>query len=175
MKKLLLIIIVFALNICALKAQDAVMAKTEDSRILKQIPADMVKNPVYLKGNLATWVNKANEFVVYAETSEKKYLYVLQMEKPRNIRPATGKFTSLTFIGDAMVLNDGKDNYYFGIVPVATNTVLESAHMVEKDFINIVQGYGLSRHSALADSKVYSLEKLKGATSVLKYLEQNRK
>lgn len=152
-------------------AQQAVEARTTDSRILKQLPAELIKNPIYLKGDLASWVNASNEFIVYAETKEKKYIFILQMDRPRGIKPATGKFTELTFLDNSMVLSDGKAMYYFSIQPLKEDKAAQIAHLTGKDFINMVEGYGLSHHVAPASDKKYSLDKLKGAKSVFHYLE----
>lgn len=172
MKRLLLLLIVLTCSANSANAQKATEGRPEDSRMLKQLSNEVVREPVYLKGNLATWVNSNNEFVAYAETPEKKYLFVLQMEDARAVK---GKFVSLTFIGDAMVLNDGKSDLYFGIVPVTDNKVLEQAHMTEKDFSGVIIGKGITRHAVSANDKHYSLEKFKGEKSVYDYLNQKKK
>ena len=176
MKPLILkaLYLLVAITVQTAYAQKAVEAPVQDSRILKQLPDGLVKNPVYLKGNLAAWVNDNNEFVVYAETKEKKYLFVLQMESTRKVKPATGKFTELTFLGDSMILNDGKSNYYFGIGKLKDDKAAQLAHLTEKDFTNFVEGYGLSRHQVPAASKQYSLQKLKAAKSVLEEVDDKK-
>jgi hypothetical protein len=172
MKRLLLLLIMLACSVTTTNAQKAIEGRPEDSRILKQLSKEIVREPVYLIGNLITWVNDNNEFVVYAETPEKKYLFVLQMESARAVK---GKFVTLTFIGDAIVLNDGKADFYFGIVPIADNKALEQAHMTERDFSGIVIGKGITRHAVLVNDKHYSLEKFKGAKSVYDHLDLKNK
>jgi hypothetical protein len=171
MKKLVLLLATVLFNMSMAFAQKAVEGKVNDSKILKQLAKDAVKDPVYLKGDLEAWVNASNEFVIYAETKEKKYMFVLQMEKKRDIKPATGTFTELTFLDSSMVLNDGKSNYYLGIKPFNENELLKRAHMEKKDFVNFVDGYGLSRHAVPLTDKNFSLDKLRGAKSVFDYLE----
>lgn len=170
MKKFLLFFALLSISGNAI-AQNAVEAMPSESRILKQLPPDMIKEPLYLKGNLASWVNDSNEFIIYVETSVRKFLFVLQMETARNVK---GKFVSLTFLDDAMVLSDGKANYYFGIIPVAENKALMQAHMIEQDFLAIVQGYGLAVHKVPASDANFSLDKLRGAKSVYDYLDARK-
>lgn len=123
---------------------------------------------------LGAWVNANKEFVVYAETKENKYLFVLQMERPYSIKPATGKFTQLTFLDDRMILNDGKNNYYFGLTSVKKDQLMQLGHLGEKDFKAAAEGYGLSRHQVPATSKQYSLDRLKAARSVLEDIDNKK-
>lgn len=175
MKKVFYMLAVLLFTSSVSFAQKAVEGNVNDSRILRQLSKDAVKDPVYLKGSLESWVTANNEFVVYAETKEKKYLFVLQMETARKIKPATGNFKELTFLGDSMVLSDGKQVYYFGLEPVAEDENMKRVHLTEKDFASMVDGYGLAQHNVPAGSKHYQLDKMKAAKSIYDYLDKENK
>jgi len=154
-------------------AQNAVETLPRDSNILKRMDVKaLLTPPVSLRGNLAYWVNTNNEFVIYAETATAKHLFVLQTEKARKIKPAADKFTEVTYLGDGMVLSDGKDNYFFGTGTDAEKQLLKKAHLEDRNFKAIIYGYGLSHHELSLQDKNISLDKLKGMKSVMPLLDK---